>query len=110
MTLPISPTGASALPQIETAALPPEVRKGTPKQQQAYKAALGFERMLVRQLVESMTKSAEAVSGEEGSGESAATSTYKGMYADALADNVARGGGLGLARDLYTSIQGGTGS
>jgi Rod binding domain-containing protein len=104
--IPVSPTGASSLPNIETAALPPEVRKGTPEQQQAYKAAVGFERMLVRQLVESMTKSAEAVSGED-SGESAATNTYKDMYADALADNVARAGGLGVARDLYTSLQGG---
>jgi Rod binding domain-containing protein len=101
----LSPTGASALPQIDPSALPPEVRKGTPEQQQAYRAALGFERMLVRQLVESMTTSAEAVSGEDES-ESAATGTYKEMWADSLADNVARGGGLGLARDLYTSLQG----
>ncbi len=103
--IPISPTGASALPQIEPSALPPEVRRGTPEQKAAYRAALGFERMLVRQLVESMTKSAEAVSGEDES-QSAATATYKDLYADSLADNVARAGGLGLARDLYTSLQG----
>jgi Rod binding domain-containing protein len=102
----MSPTGASALPDVNRAAMPPEVRNGTPEQQHAYRAALGFERMLVRQLIQQMTDATKAMTGEDGDSEAAATATYKDLYADALADNVARGGGLGLARDLYTSLQG----
>ena len=102
----LPPQSAQALPPVDAAAVPPEVRRGTPEQQQAYRAALGFERMLIGQLVKSMMRAAkpEGEEGASGGGGSAAIGAYRDMFSESLADNVARGGGMGLARELYRTI------
>ncbi len=97
---------SGALPQVDRSALPPEIRKGTEEQQKAYRAALGFERMLVGQLVRSMNKATEGMSADD-DGEAGFGSTppaYREMLADSLADQVIRGGGLGIAEDLYRTL------
>ena len=95
------------LPAVDRAALPPEVRRGSAEDQQAYRAALGFERMLVKQLVQSMNRAGEAAGGgEEDEGTFAGSNAaYRDLLTDSLADNVIRGGGLGLAEDLYRTLR-----
>jgi hypothetical protein len=51
-----------ALPPISDAALPRDVRAGSAEDKQAYKAALGFEQVLLGQLVKEMTASTPSLS------------------------------------------------
>jgi Rod binding domain-containing protein len=88
---------SSALPAIASAALPREVREGSAQDREVYGAALGFERMLLGQLAQSMTSAAGSSSGSSG--------PQRELLGDTLADAVASGGGTGLALDLYHSMR-----
>ena len=94
MTQPIE--GLSALP-IGPTALPREVRQGTPEQQGAYRAALGFERVLVGQLLRSLGDGALGAGDET-------PAAYKELLPDAMTDSLMSNGGIGLARDLYKTL------
>ena len=112
----------SALPPIDQAALPAEVRNGTKQDKKDYEAALSFERMLLGELTKSLADTAQpagsADSGDDtstdsagGSGASsqtqdAASSMYMQMLPDQLADAVTSAGGLGLAQSFYQTIKG----
>jgi Rod binding domain-containing protein len=67
--------------------------------------------MLVGELTKTMSAGATgAADGEEGEdggaqGKSAATSAYRDMLPGIMADAVTGAGGIGLARDLYTSMR-----
>ena len=91
-------TGIQALPPV----LPAEVRNGGKEAKQAYAAALGFERMLVKQLTKSLTDSSAVGAGEDGKGGSPAA--YREMISDGIADAITQGGGIGLAQDLYKQV------
>ena len=102
----------SALPPIDQAALPAEVRNGTKQDKKAYQAALGFERMLLGELTKAMADTAKPIDGGDGSDDSssgqsqdAASSMYMQMLPDQLADAVTAGGGLGLAQSIYQTIK-----
>ena len=95
--------GLAELPSLERATLPAEVRNGTVEDRRSYQAALGFERMLLAQLTQRLTSALEASSREDDRG--SAVGAYGQMLSDTLADGVARGGGLGLAEDLYRSMR-----
>ena len=84
---------------IDGSMLPADVRAAGPQARELYTAALGFERMLARELGRSL---ASAFEGEEGS---AGGEMYRQMLPDALADGLAAGGGLGLAPALYHSLR-----
>lgn len=102
MTSPLNglgPLAQGALPAVDPASLPREVREGGPEARRAYQAALGFERQLTGALLKAATPQ------EEGEGSSAATGAYRDMASDALADAIAAGGGLGLAGDLYRALR-----
>ncbi len=58
--------GSQSLPQVDNAALPPDVRKGSDEDKKVYRAALGFERQLLGQGLETMTAAAEGGADEEG--------------------------------------------
>ena len=92
----------SGLPPVDASALPADIRKGTPQQRQAYTAALGFERMLVAQLAKSLADTSKSEGGDE---TSVASSTYRSMLPDALADGIIAGGGLGLAKDIFKELR-----
>ena len=92
------------LSAISGAAIPADVRAAGTEAEQTYKAALGFERMLLSQLTKSMFSSAQGE--EDGEGESAATAAYKDMMPGTLADAVTGAGGIGLAEDLYKTMRG----
>ena len=111
----------SALPPIDQAALPAEVRNGTKQDKKAYEAALGFERMLLGELTKSLADTAKPAGSDDGGDDSsssssadgsdsqtqdAASSMYMQMLPDQLADAVTSAGGLGLAQSLYHTIKG----
>ena len=84
---------------IDSALLPADVRAEGATARELYTAALGFERMLARELGRSL---ASAFEGEE---ESGGIEMYRQMLHDALADGLAAGGGVGLAPALYHSLK-----
>jgi Rod binding domain-containing protein len=87
-----------SLPPIDNSLLPADIRNGSADRKKSYEAALGFERMLLQQLTKSLADSAKPVDGDQG--EDAASTTYKSMLPDTLADSMIAAGGLGLARSL----------
>ena len=90
----MSVPGLSALPQVSEAALPAAVRNGSAKDEEAYKAALGFEQVLLGQLVKSMAADGPLSEGP-----------YAAPVQDALSGGLISGGGLGLAKDLYQALK-----
>ena len=90
----MSVPGLSALPQVSEAALPSAVRNGSAKDQEAYKAALGFEQVLLGQLVKSMASDGPLSEGP-----------YAAPVQDALSSGLINNGGLGLATDLYRALK-----
>jgi Rod binding domain-containing protein len=85
MTIP--PIGAS-LPTIQA--------PGLDTKDPTTRAALSFERQLIAQLTKQLADSAKPADDEA----SAATSTYRDMLPNTLADAVISAGGLGLAKQL----------
>ena len=90
----MSVAGLSGLPQVSEAAVPAAVRSGTAKDKEAYKAALGFEQVLLGQLVKSMTSDGPLSEGP-----------YAAPVQDALSGGLINNGGLGLAGDLYRALK-----
>ena len=100
-----------ALPPIDQATLPAEIRNGSKQDKQEYTAALGFERMLLGELTKAMADTAKPIDGgdgEDGSSQpqDAATAMYTQMLPDQLADAVTANGGLGLAQSFYDNMKG----
>ena len=83
------------LPSVSDAALPQAVRTGSEADKDAYKAALGFEQMLVEQMVTTMA-------GDSGP---LAEGPYAQQMQTTLASAITGGGGLGLAQSLYKEIK-----
>jgi hypothetical protein len=83
----------SGLPQVPATALPASVREGTKADREAYRAALGFEQILLGRLVgellpEGMTEGPRAAAVQ-----------------DAFAAGLIADGGIGLAAQLYPSMR-----
>jgi hypothetical protein len=70
------------------------VRDGSTADKKAYKAALGFEQLLVGQLVGEMTKSSSLAEGPR-----------SGVVSDAMTQALESAGGLGLAPQLYAAMK-----
>jgi Rod binding domain-containing protein len=88
----VSPGGS---PPAPPRALPADVRKAGKDDQDAYRAALGFEKLLVSQLVGTMAKDGPLSDGP-----------YAGTMQDSLSDALEAGGGLGLARAMFEQMRG----
>lgn len=88
VTLPIA--------SVSPIALPPEVREGGDEARKAYRAALGFEQVMLSELL----REVEGLSAPEGT-----PAAYGGLVPQTLADALTAGGGIGLARELYASIR-----
>jgi Rod binding domain-containing protein len=84
-----------SLPAIPDSALPRDVRAGSADDKRAYKAALGFEQVLLGHLVKEMTASTPSLA--EGPRGDAVT--------DAMTDALAHAGGIGLAPQLYSTLK-----
>ena len=85
----------SGLPSVPDSALPREVRAGSAADKDSYRAALGFERMFVEQLLKSATGGKGFIAGPQ-------SSVVDGALADAMVAN----GGFGLAARLHSQIRG----
>jgi Rod binding domain-containing protein len=115
-------TGA-AIPPLDQALLPPQVRNGSASDKKAYTAALGFEQMLVQQLSQAIsdTTSTDGLGGDASSGADggngldgasagdAASSPYASLLPDALTQGIMKAGGLGLAQQLAPALAAGAG-
>jgi hypothetical protein len=82
------------LPQVPSTALPAAVRNGTAADKDAYKAALGFEQILLNQLVDDMLPEGTLTEGP-----------YAAPMQDAFTSGLIAGGGIGLAAQLYPSLR-----
>jgi Rod binding domain-containing protein len=80
------------LPSISDTLLPRDVRSGSTADKQAYKAALGFEQVLLGELVKEMAPSLTA--GPRGD-----------AVQDALTQALTDAGGIGIAPQLYTTLK-----
>ena len=79
------------LPSVPSSALPTEVRNGTKADREAYTAALGFEQILLGQLVGELMPEAGG--------------PYAAHVQDAFATGLIADGGIGLAAQLYPSLR-----
>jgi hypothetical protein len=82
------------LPAVPSSALPTEVRTGSKADRDAYTAALGFEQLLVSQLVGEMLPE-----GSLGEG------PYAAHAQEAFATGLIADGGIGLAAQLYPALR-----
>ena len=87
----MKPVGLSV---VADSALPRDVRDGSTADKKAYKAALGFEQLLVGQLVGEMTKNSSLAEGPR-----------SGVVSDAMTQALESAGGLGLAPQLYAAMK-----
>jgi Rod binding domain-containing protein len=81
------------------------IRAGSPANESVSatrKAALGFEQLLVKQLVAELAKSAQPEGDDEAA--SATSDVYRSMLPDALTDAISKAGGLGLADSIEKGI------
>ena len=90
----MSISGLSGLPMVSEAALPADVRAGTAKDKEAYKAALGFEQILLNQLVGEMLPKGTLTEGP-----------YAAPMQEAFTSGLIADGGIGLAAQLYPSLR-----
>jgi hypothetical protein len=84
-----------SLSPISDTSLPADVRSAGTQAKQDFKSALGFEQMLVGQLVKEMTGSTGPL----------AEGPYASTMQDTLTTALVGGQGLGLARQLYKEMQ-----
>jgi hypothetical protein len=82
------------LPVVPNTALPAAVRNGSADDKQAYKAALGFEQILLGRLVDQMLPVGTLTAGP-----------YAAPMKDAFTSGLIADGGLGLAVQLYPSLK-----
>jgi hypothetical protein len=106
---------STGLPVVNQATEPEWVRKGSAATQKAYQSALSFEETLVEQLSQTLAgtsglggESEGESGGEEGgsSGSGAANSQLSSMLPQALTTSVMDAGGLGLAAQMTSNLEG----
>ncbi|HEX5619235.1 MAG TPA: hypothetical protein VFX51_12480 [Solirubrobacteraceae bacterium] len=84
----------NGLPAVPNTALPAAVRNGSDDDKQAYKAALGFEQILLNQLVGEMLPKGTLTEGP-----------YAAPMQEAFTSGLIADGGIGLAAQLYPSLR-----
>ena len=96
-------TQIPGLPVTSEALLPASVRSGSESDKQDYKAALGFEQLLVGQLVQTMVGADAA--GDDDTANPLASGPLAGQMQDALTGALMSAGGLGLASQIYQGMR-----
>lgn len=97
----------SGLPPIDLSQMPSDVRSAGTKAQQLYATALQFEQLLLQQITQQLDETTQDGSSD-GSGDGSSggtTQLYSQMLPGALAQGITDAGGIGLARQLYDSLQ-----
>jgi hypothetical protein len=82
------------LPPVPATALPAAVRDGSKADRDAYTAALGFEQILLGQLVGELLPEGELTDGPRAA-----------ALQDAFTSGLIADGGIGLAAQLYPSLR-----
>jgi Rod binding domain-containing protein len=100
---------ATQAPVVNQALEPAAVRDGSASVKQAYDEALSFESVLVNQLCQQLLASSGldgsgGLGGESSAGD-ASTSAFGSLLPGALASSIMADGGLGLAAQLYPSLE-----
>jgi Rod binding domain-containing protein len=85
----------SGLPPVPDTALPAAVRAGSAQDKRQYAAALGFEQVMLGQLVQSMVPQDSGMTD----------GPYGDAVRDAFAQGLADSGGVGLAAQLFQTMQ-----
>jgi Rod binding domain-containing protein len=104
--------GSTGLPIVNQATEPEWVRKGSAATQKAYESALSFEETLVEQISQTLAGTSglggesEGESGGEESSSSAGNSQLSSMLPQALTTSVMDAGGLGLAAQMTSNLEG----
>jgi hypothetical protein len=88
-------TPISSLPAIASGALPASVRNGTEQERKTYQAALGFEQVLLGELVEQIVPEGSAL----------ADGPYAGAVRDAFSAGLVASGGIGLGAQLFETMR-----
>lgn len=90
------------------ATVPSEIRQEGTKAEDGYRAALEFEGMLLKQmLTEALPESATGEGSEESEEGDAFTSAEMSSLPESVTAAILKGGGLGIAKDMYKSFEGG---
>jgi len=120
----MSVTGfGNALPPVDAANEPADIRNGNSAAQKAYQEALGFEDILVQQLTQELSCTVTSPTDQstldggsgDGSGDSSdssggilgsdpSTSAFASLIPTALTQSIMSSGGLGIARQLAQAI------
>jgi hypothetical protein len=82
------------LPQVPSSALPADVRNGSKADREAYTAALGFEQILLGQLVGEMLPEGAMTEGP-----------HAASMQEAFTGGLVANGGIGLAAQLYPALR-----
>jgi hypothetical protein len=82
------------LPQVPATALPAAVRDGSKADRDAYTAALGFEQILLGQLVGELVPEGDLTDGPRAT-----------AMQDAFTSGLIAAGGIGLAAQLYPTLR-----
>ena len=85
----------SSLPAVPETALPASMRSGSAQDKQDYAAALGFEQVLLEQVVGAIVPADSDLAG----------SPYAGAVQDAFAQGLVAAGGIGLGAQLFETMQ-----
>jgi Rod binding domain-containing protein len=109
----------TALPPINPALEPADIRNGNAQAKQAYQEALGFESVLMSQLTQELASTVSSPSdSSDGSGDSSdssdspggilgsdpSTSAFASMIPQALTTSLISNGGVGIAAQLAQAI------
>ena len=84
----------AGLPPVPSSTLPAAVRDGSKADREAYTAALGFEQILLGQLVGELLPEGEMTEGPRAA-----------AMQDAFTSGLIANGGIGLAAQLYPSLR-----
>ena len=118
----LSALGSNIMPTV----LPPDVQKAGAKGEQLYKAALGFEQLLTKELTDQLAQTMQGTDDADSSGSSAddgsddpstqsifstggSSPVVSQMLPQALSDGITQAGGLGMAHQLYLMLAQSTG-
>ena len=120
-TQDLTALGSNIMPTV----LPPDVRAAGAKGEQLYKAALGFEQLLTKELTDQLAQTMQGTDatggsddGSDGSDDPSTTSIFSmggtspvvsQMLPQALSDGITQAGGLGIAHQLYLMLAQSTG-
>jgi hypothetical protein len=102
--------GGSALPPIDAANEPADIRNGNAAAKNAYQEALGFEDILVQQLTQELSGTVTSPSDDSSDstggilGSDPSTSGFASLIPTALTQSIMSSGGLGIAQQLAQAI------